>query len=176
MKFVLEGTETERLAFTLLTDEYFDQWVELFKEENVARFLGLSPALSPEELCKLWFKKIYHRYENELGGMNVLVDKKTGQFIGQCGLLVTEVDEQERLEVGYATLPKYWGQGYAAEAAIKCKKLAFERNYANSLISIVHIDNIGSEKVARKNGMSVEKTIDSFKGMPVNIFRINKEE
>lgn len=176
MKFVLEGIETERLIFKLLTDEYFEEWVELFKEENVASFLGLDPGLSPQELCSLWFKKSYHRYQNDLGCMNVLVHKKTGQLIGQCGILVQEVEGEERIEIGYGILPKHWSQGYAAEAAIECKELAFARNYASSLISVVHVDNIGSAKVALKNGMSLERKIDSYDGMPVNIFRIDKEE
>jgi RimJ/RimL family protein N-acetyltransferase len=36
---------------------------------------------------------------------------------------------------------------------------------------MIHIDNLGSEKVALKNGKTFEKKIDSF-----NIFRIDKED
>jgi RimJ/RimL family protein N-acetyltransferase len=83
------------------------------------------------------------------------------------------VDDIQELEIGYSILPKFWNQGYATEAARKCKEHAFQNDFSDSLISIIHIKNIQSEKVARKNGMELDKkTI--FKEMPVNIFRINK--
>ncbi len=40
---------------------------------------------------------------------------------------------------------------------------------------MIHIENIGSEKVALKNGMILEQRIDSYEGSPMNIFRIDKK-
>jgi [ribosomal protein S5]-alanine N-acetyltransferase len=174
MIYLLEGQETGRLLFKPVTMDYFDEWVPLFSGENVATFLGLDKTLSPVELCQLWFDRVFHRYENDLGGMNALIDKRTNRLIGQCGLLVQTVEEQQRLEIGYSMLPEFWGMGYASEAAIKCKEFAFDNRFTDSLISIVHVDNIGSETVARKNGMLPEKRLEDYKGMPVNIFRIDR--
>ncbi|GEM_PF-330696 len=94
--------------------------------------------------------------------MNVLIDKATNQLIGQCGLLIQTIKDTERLEIGYAILPQFWGKGYASEVAAKCKNYAFENNLTDSLISQVHVDTIASEKVALKNGMTLEKTMKSF--------------
>jgi len=174
MKYLLEGQETERLQFRLLEPEDFDSWIPLFYEPNVPKFLGLDPKLSERELCDLWFNKVFDRYQDNLGGMNVLIDKKTDQLVGQCGLLVQTVENQERLEIGYSILPKFWNQGYATESARKCKEFAFENRFTDSLISIIHVDNISSEKVALNNGMTLEKKLESYKGNPVNIFRIDK--
>jgi RimJ/RimL family protein N-acetyltransferase len=102
--------------------------------------------------------------------MNVLIDKKTDRLIGQCGLLIQTIENIERLEVGYSILPEFWNQGFASESATKCKNFAFENNFADSLISMIHINNLGSEKVALKNGMTFEKKINAF-----NIFRIDRE-
>lgn len=170
MKYLLTGQETERLKFRLLKAEDFDSWVDLFKAYKIAEYLDLDPKLSQSELCQIWFDKAFHRYENDLGGMNVLIDKKTNRLVGQCGLLVQTIENMERLEVGYSILPEFWKNGYAIEAATKCKNYAFENNFADSLISMIHIDNLSSEKVALRNGMSFEKKIKSF-----NIFRIDKE-
>ena len=176
MNYILEKQETERLKFRLVEMNDFDVWLGLFKAENVARFLGLDPCLTPHELCTRWFTKVFHRYENDLGGMNALIDKKTNQFIGQCGLLVQTIENKQRLEIGYSVLPQFWNKGYAYEAANKCKCYAFENNFSDSLISMVHVDNIASEKVARKNGMTLEKRLDEYKGNPVNIFRVDRGE
>ena len=170
MKYLLTGQETERLSFRLLKSKDFDSWMGLFKVKNIAKYLDLDPKLSEHELCKIWFDKVFHRYENNLGGMNVLIDKKTNQLIGQCGLLIQTLENKERLEIGYAILPEFWNQGYASECAIKCKNYAFESNYVKSLISMIHVDNLSSEKVALKNGMAFEKKLNAF-----NIFQINKE-
>ena len=176
MKYLLEGEETERLKFRLLEREDFKDWAPLFTVQNVAEFLALDSSLSANALCELWFEKIFYRYDNDLGGMNVLIEKRTGKLVGQCGLLVQSVEEVQRLEIGYSILPEFWGKGYASEAAKKCKEYAFLNDFADSLISMVHVNNIRSEKVARKNGMSLEKTLDNYKGTPANIFRIDKAE
>lgn len=170
MKYLLTGQETERLKFRLLEPGDFDVWVNLFNTENIAEHLELDPKLSSSELCKIWFDKAFHRYENDLGGLNVLIDKKTNQLIGQCGLLIQTIENIERMEIGYSILPKFWKRGYAIEAAAKCKNYAFENNFTDSLISMVHVKNIASEKVAIRNGMSFEKRINSF-----NIFSINRQ-
>ena len=176
MKYLLEGQETQRLTFRLLKPEDFQSWLPLFKGDNVAKFLGLDATLTTEQLCELWFDRVFQRYENGLGGMNVLIHKTSNQLIGQCGLLVQRVENQERLEVGYSILPQFWNKGYATESAKKCKNYAFENNFTTSLISIVHIDNSASEKVALNNGMSLEKRLASYKGNPVNIFKIDKQD
>ena len=173
MKYLLTGEETERLEFRLLKKSDFETWLPLFDNKDVARFLALDETKSKKELCEVWFEKVFNRYANDLGGMNVLIEKSTGNFIGQCGLLVQDIDGKLRLEVGYSILPKYWGKGFACEAAIKCKEFAFAHDFSDSLISVIHPDNIGSRKVAIKNGMKLTKQVE-FHGMPAQIFEILK--
>ncbi|MCT4622229.1 MAG: GNAT family N-acetyltransferase, partial [Schleiferiaceae bacterium] len=79
-----------------------------------------------------------------------------------------------KLEIGYSILPKYWGMGYATEAAQKCKDYAFSNNLTDHLISMVFVENEASAKLALKNGMQLEKTIVDFDGMPLQIFGIHK--
>ena len=86
----------------------------------VAKFLGMDPNLSEKEMCEIWFEKTFNRYENELGVMNALIDKKTNLLVGQCGLLIQSVQNIERLEIGYSILPEYWHNGYASESPFSC--------------------------------------------------------
>ncbi len=86
-----------------------------------------------------------------------------------------DIEGAIELEIGYSILPKFWHRGYASEAAKKCRDFAFENNFADSLISIIHIDNLGSQKVAKNNGMTASSQSE-YKGMPVDIYRINKDE
>lgn len=171
--YLMEGQETARLRFRRLKPEDFATWLKFFEHPLWNKYWKVEPA-TPAGFCKDWFDKAFYRYEHDLGGMNVLVDKKTGAFIGQCGLLVQTVDDLEELEIAYSILPEFWNQGYATEAAKKCMEVAFGNNFRDSLISIIHVNNAESARVAMKNGMEVEKrTI--YDNNPVNIYRLTKE-
>ena len=174
--YLLENFETERLRFRKLTWDDFDAWTKLFVSDDVAIFLGLDPKLSATELTQFWFDKTFNRYEKNLGSMNALVDKKTNRLIGQSGLLIQTIEDEQRLEVSYSILPEFWRQGFAFEAASACKKHAFENEWAENLISVIEPANIGSEKVALKNGMTLEKTIIELHDAPFNVFSIQREE
>jgi ribosomal-protein-alanine N-acetyltransferase len=174
MKYTLDNSETERLQFRLLTEDDFDHWLPFFDASEVMRFFALDPSKPKEELCQLWFDKVMARYANDLGGMNVLIDKKTGAFVGQCGLLVQTVEDKEILEIGYSVLPEFWGKGYATEAARHCKEMAFSRNYTDAVHSIIHVDNHASEAVALKNGMTLFKAIPTYLSGEFNLYRVEK--
>lgn len=169
-KLLLTGQESERLLFRKLELSDFDTWLPFHENPKSSSFWEGLPK-DPIEACQHWFDKAFHRYENNLGGMNVLLDKKTKKFIGQCGLLVQTIDGVKELEIGYSILPEYWLRGYATEAAQKCKRFAQKQKFSESLISIIHIDNLASQKVAIKNGMFLDKTT-SYDSNPVHVYRI----
>ncbi len=173
MKYLLPEVETDRLSFRLLRPNDFENWLPLFAVANVARYLGMDQSMGEKQQCQKWFDKVFHRYENDLGGMNALISKSTGKLIGQCGLLIQDIEGEQRMEIGYSVLPEYWGMGYASEAAQKCKLEGFERGFTDRLMSMVHVENIGSETVAKRNGMSWEKTVEEG---TMNIFSIAKKE
>ena len=172
MKFLLHNQETKRLLFRKIKESDFNTWLEFFKDPKTSLH-WIFDNKSPEIECKNWYEKQFHRYKNDLGGMNALIEKETGKLIGHCGLLVQTVDGIAELEIGYSLLPKFWNKGYASEAAIKCKDFAFQNNFSESLISIISLTNTPSEKVALKNGMSIEK-VTVYNNNDVNIFRTSK--
>ena len=110
---LLFGQKTERLSFRKLDSEDFDTWLRFCEDPDSLRYFAFSETDPADVKCRQWFEKIAWRYENSMGGMNVLIDKGSGEFVGQCGLLVQNVDEQEELEVGYSLMPEFRGLGYA---------------------------------------------------------------
>jgi RimJ/RimL family protein N-acetyltransferase len=175
-KYSLENHESERLIFRKLVESDFETWLAFCKYPDSLKYIFSQQQLATEdsnERCRIWFDRVFNRYKNNLGGMNALIDKHSNEFIGQCGLLIQTVDGVEELEIGYSIMPNHRKKGYALEAAKKCRDFAFENNFRDSLISIIHVDNVDSAKVALANGMHLEKTTNS-NGDLVNIFRINK--
>ncbi|MBC31107.1 MAG: GNAT family N-acetyltransferase [Muricauda sp.] len=172
--YLLENQETERLRFRKFTPKDFGLWLPFYDNPLSTKYWEGLPN-DPKTACQEQFDRIFERYRKNLGGMNALIHKETNDLVGMCGLLVQTVDRTEELEIGYSILPKYWRNGYAFEAARKCKEHAFSNNLADSLISIIHIDNLPSQKVALKNGMKLSKTT-VYKNNPVHIFRVFQKE
>jgi ribosomal-protein-alanine N-acetyltransferase len=174
MKYLLENEETARLRFRKIKNSDFNHWLEFFKDPSSFEHWK-STREEPEAECKKWFGRQAERYENEEGGMNALIEKKSGELIGYSGLLVQTVDKEIELEVAYSLLPNYRNKGFASEAAIKCRDFAFKNNFADSLISIISLTNESSANVAIKNGMKIEKQT-VYKNNRVNIFRVYQSD
>lgn len=174
MNYLLENQETERILFRKITLSDFNDWLA-FHSTPITSQHWISELENPEIECKKWYEKQFYRYDNNLGGMNALIEKETGKLIGHCGLLIQNVDRKIEMEIAYSLLPNFWNKGFASESAKKCRDYAFENNFSDSLISIISLTNKPSERVAIKNGMKIDKITEYNKNM-VNIFRISKSE
>jgi len=172
MKYLLEGEETERLLFREIRDSDFKEWLTFFQDPITSLHWNEEKESALRE-CEKWYAKQQWRYEHDQGGMNVLTEKSSGKLIGHCGLLVQMVDDISELEIGYSLLPEFWNKGYAFEAALRCKEVAFKNQFADSLISIISLTNVPSQKVALKNGMTIDKQTE-YHGNKVYIFRISR--
>ena len=172
MLYLLDGQESERLLFRKIRLSDFNSWLEFHKSPITSKH-WICDRKDAETECRKWYEKQFYRYENDLGGMNALIEKKSNKLIGHCGLLVQTVDTISELEIGYSLLPDFWNQGFASEAAKKCKDFAFENCLSDSLISIISLTNMESKNVALKIGMSLDNTT-FYDGNAVDIFRISK--
>ena len=172
MKYLLDSEETEHLRFRKIELSDFDQWLEFHKDPRTSAHWTWDKK-DPVTECTLWYEKQFDRYANDRGGMNALIEKESGKLVGHCGLLVQTVDELPELEIGYSLLPAFWRKGYATEAAVRCRDYAFQRSLSESLISIISVTNTPSQKVAQKNGMTVDKEA-IYAGNNVKIYRITK--
>ena len=173
MKYLLTNQETERLQFRKLKHSDFERWLNLFEDENTSKMLGMNEYKNAIERCEKWFEWTFNRYENNLGGQNVLISKETNEVVGQCGLLIREVENNFEIEIAYSILQEFRGKGYALESAKKCRDFAFENNFHERLISIIIPENESSKKVAIKNGMEMIKQIE-YNNKRMDLYQITK--
>jgi ribosomal-protein-alanine N-acetyltransferase len=165
--------ESARLITQKLTESHILPWADFFKDKEAIEYFPSYDGTDLER-SKSWMERQLMRYTENRYGMQALLDKKSNEFIGQCGLLAQEVDGIAELEVGYHIFKRHWGQGYAPEAARLFINFAFENNLSDSIISIIHVNNLRSQRVADKNGLTREKQT-KWLDLDVYIYRINKD-
>lgn len=172
----VKNIETQRLHARRLTLEDIENWMDFILGENSLDYFNF---VKPNrESCEWWIKRQLKRYEDDGFGLMALIVKETGEMAGQCGLLKQELEGKTEIEIGYSLIPRFRGFGYATEAARAFKELAFNNNLTNSIISIIHIDNLKSQKVAENNGMTRDFVTENYgltKGIPHIVYRIRKE-
>jgi RimJ/RimL family protein N-acetyltransferase len=121
------------------------------------------------ELATNWITAQFERYETQELGHLAIELKETGEFIGMAGIIPRELNESNYFEIAYSFKPRFWGNGYAAEAAQQLKKFGRESKLSEHYISIIDLDNFPSQKVARKNNMEILFKTD-YLGIEVFIF------
>lgn len=180
MKYLLSNLETDRLKFRLLNASDFDQWLPFFENPKIHPFLFLDSHKSSRELCQFWIDKCLTRYDEDRGGLMVIENKITGEFIGQCGLLVQDIEGDKRLEVGYSLLPQHHGNGYAIEAARFAREHSFaeayDKDFDNMIVSMIHVENKPSMKVALNNKMKLLKTFKASNHEDFHVFAQMRSE
>lgn len=165
----LLGHESKRLQMRPLRWEDAIAWEEFLGHAEATRFLPLG--FDETRLAaQSWLHKQLGRYACGTFGMQALIDKESDEFIGQCGLLMQVVEGKHELEVGYHIFPQHWRKGFASEAAKAWMDWADQRQIGKDIISLIHIDNVGSQGVALKNGLKVEKQVQMM-GLDILVFR-----
>lgn len=171
MLFLLHHSQTQRLHFEAVDKSQFETWLPFFEDPRTHQHWN--PKISnPTEACNVWYARQQQRYDANLGGMNALIEKHSGKLVGYAGLLIQTVDGITELEIAYSLLPEFWGQGFALEAAAHCRDIAFKNKWRESLISIISITNVPSQRVALKNGLEIAKNT-VYSGNDVYIFKID---
>jgi RimJ/RimL family protein N-acetyltransferase len=121
-----------------------------------------------------WIERQMARYERDGHGLWAMELKRTGEVIGDCGLVWQDVEATQRLEVGWHVRRDLCNKGYATEAGRICRDYAFSELAAPELISLVRPENVPSGRVAEKLGMSVEGTTLRGPGWVHNIYSMSR--
>lgn len=170
----LVDIRTPRLIFRPFLPADIPQVARLCADPQFQQFVPLPPG-TPEQIAASWFEAAINRWKNDGTGFCVLQEINTGALVGLAGLLVQPVENFFVLEVAYHLLPEHRGKGYAIEAASALRDYAFRNTGEQRLYSIIHVNNLPSQKVAFKNGM-ISTGTSNFKGLPVFLYSIDRNK
>ena len=110
--------------------------------------------LTPEQTQKM-VEKIEETFINKGFGLWAVETKQTKEFIGFAGLSKPGFSAPFTpcVEIGWRIASKFWGEGYAPEAAREILKDAFKRLNLLEVVSFTAKANSNSIRVMRKIGM-----------------------
>lgn len=167
--------ESQRFLFRKLRKEDCEVWERFFIDNPSLHFLGIDLNIDDALKAINWLDIQFKRYEKNLYGHLAIIHKESNEFIGQAGILPREIDGKKEFEIGYSIMKEHWNKGYASEISQRLRDYAFEEDIHPRLISIIHTENIASQKVADKNGMK-PSPLTQHEGMDVFIYSVSKDD
>ena len=138
-------------------------------QEGVLRYFPKPEPPPWDRVAKLIADQLQHWEDHGLGWWAV-EPRSTQELIGWNGLQY--LPETKETEVGFLLSKAYWGQGLATEAAQASLQYGFERLGLETIVAIVHPQNIASQRVIEKLGMSFTNEAHYF-GMAVYRYQID---
>lgn len=151
--------ETPRLILREFSIKDAQGLYQLNLNPEVIRYTGDPPFTSVEEAKH--FVEQYDAYKKNGFGRWTVIEKKSGQFIGWCGL---KYHQEGYVDLGFRFLQEKWGNGFATESSKACIKYATLELNLKQLIGRVLPDNKASIRVLEKLGFTYLKS-DSCNGM-----------
>ena len=145
-----EILQTERLILRTWdpkadADAIFEIWGDAETMKQVDGGVSQSPEQVRRSLC------LGNRVQGQRGHcLWAMVLRDTGEVIGDCGFHT--LDDRSGLELGYHLNAKFWGRGFATEAADACVKHAFDTLGVQIIHTWTTDENKASLRVLAKLG------------------------
>jgi ribosomal-protein-alanine N-acetyltransferase len=144
---------------------------ELNLDPEVIQYTGDAPFASVEATEK--FLRNYSAYKDFGYGRWAVIQKADNEILGWCGLKY--LPENKETDVGYRFFKKYWGKGYATEAARVCLDYGFNTLNLPTIVARAMHENKASIKVMEKIGMKYWKE-DNCAEQPGVCYKFDKND
>jgi RimJ/RimL family protein N-acetyltransferase len=151
--------ETPRLILREMSLDDLDFVATMLAHPEVMRFY---PHCHTRDEAEAWVRWQMDRYAHYGHGGWLAVDRATGDPRGQVGLIPQTVEGVFETEIGYLIHRPYWRNGLASEAAAACRDYAFEVLNRPRVISLIRPENVPSQGVARRVGLSPGKHVTHY--------------
>lgn len=157
--------ETERLVLRPWRESDLDPLAAFYASEATAKFVG--GVCARDDAWRRMALFLGHWTLRGHGNW-VITDKSTGAFLGYSGLWSPEGWPEPELMWGLASAAQ--GYGYAAEAATRARRYAYDDLGWTTLVSLIVPENAPSRRVAARLGARVEGQLE-LRGYRMDIHR-----
>jgi [ribosomal protein S5]-alanine N-acetyltransferase len=142
--------ETDRLLLRTFTEDDAPLIYELNLDPEVTRYTH-DPMTDIEQAKKVLVEVILPQYALYNHGRWAVHLKPALEFLGWSGLKY--IPDRDEIDLGYRYMKRFWGKGYATEAAYACLQHGFQRLNMQRIVGRALPGNAGSIKVLENCGM-----------------------
>lgn len=146
--------QTERLKLRELTTDDAPFIVNLLNQPSFLRFIGDKGVRTLDDAQTYLTNGPIDSYQRHGFGLYLVDLPDSNTPIGMCGLV--KRDSLPHVDLGFAFLPEFWGEGYALEAAAAVLKYAREFLKLDRIVAITDPDNEASIKLLQKLGFEFD--------------------
>lgn len=148
---------TKRLILRDLTGDDLDAVFDILSDE--ATTAGRSWRQPTRARAKAWLSRRIADQQAHGMSMWAVEEQQSGAVVGLCGFFPRG---EPALEIGYVIHARYWGRGFATEAATAAVQHACRTGH--SVCATIRPSNRASIRVAEKAGLAFVETIQDTKG------------
>lgn len=155
-RIMVPNLKTERLILRERSLKDLEDCLEMDRDPEVVRHIPeisnlLRSGLSEAKQRSFIQERMQEVYTEGLGYWTVEKKEEPGLFLGWVMLIPLDGEGPE-IEVGWRLKQKFWGNGYATEAALAIVDYAFQSLKLGQLVSDIQPHNLASIRVAEKLG------------------------
>jgi len=166
-------SETERILIKPLSLDDAPALTEILSDPEVMKHSVRGAC--DESATRKFIQECLSCYKSHGVGPWALIDKKSKDFIGFCGVGPESVGEIEEFNLGYRLAKRYWGLGLATESARAVLAYALGERGLKSMVVIIEPKHVASMRVAEKVGFSNFKN-KQFHGREVRVYRMTRDQ
>jgi ribosomal-protein-alanine N-acetyltransferase len=163
---------SDRFFMRAFQDEDVQDLYAVMQNPEVLRYFPTQNSPSMEQVRKLVRSQQKHWDEHGYGWW-ALAEKGSDTLFGWCGL--NYLPDSDEVELKYLLAQPYWGKGIATGASLLSLDRWISDTEIDELIGLVHPENIASQRVLEKVGMSFINEAQYF-GMNLLRYTIRREE
>ena len=170
----------KRVLLRLPTLEDLDGFRRVFTDPDVMRYVAYGRPLTDAEAAE-WVSRMIAHFDIDGFGQFALTRRGDGVLMGRAGLLpldpttlqsgfLSELGPRAEIEIGWTLARKFWGNGYATEAATLIRDWAWRELGRSRLVSIIQVGNAQSVRLAQKLGATLERELTTSFGKSAQLF------
>lgn len=163
--------ETPRLKLEPYDDSHYEGLRVMDSDAGVMRYITGGIVKTPEETWE-GIRRVQARWDKYNFSWWAIREKSSGAIVGAACLQHLANVDGAPLEIGWRLVPDHMGKGYATEAAKAIVDYAVEQVGATYLVAVADPENIPSQRVMQRLGMTY-KAIEQHYDAPCVVYELN---
>jgi RimJ/RimL family protein N-acetyltransferase len=165
---LIETFRTHRLFAERLQFQHLNELYNMHQNQQVMATLG---GVRSDKETRLFIFNNLHHWQSYGFGLWIFRDKINYDFVGRAGLRNVDIEGVNEVELAYALMANFWGQGLATEMGGKILEIGFEIFNLREVVCFTLITNQASQRVMEKLGFKYEREI-IYANLPHLFYRL----